>query len=1307
MRRVSSMLVVLFLIMSGFGFLISFDMVTEDARAFEVKSGTISADEIWSSSPIYIASSVTIDNANITINPGINIIFNNSAYKITLIKGSITAIGSKNQPILFNSTSSATTIEVQQLGRAVFDWCVFGNSTGPAISLISNQFNTKITNCTFDISCSRYFALTNSKVNVTSCRFNYKQFDNSTVLTSNLNNKLTINDAISELYIEYFVNVKTVGPYLNPLNDINVDVSDQRHNTIGRTDSNGMFWYGPATAVKIYKPGGSAGAQFGYQTTATASDKWDGITGREEPGISRNQTTISNVSSEAKDSDYYILIEFTFKYPPKIDTSLNNVKVNEDQNRSVAFVIHDNDDLDFAKGENNLTINITDKDGRGIYGSNTEDRWVSWSNLSGGQLHLYRTIESPFSPPKPDDYDAVVHEDIYFTITDPHNQKATIGPIDVEFTNVPDKPVITGLPSSTAITVVTEDIEKVIPITVTDNDNTTNEIVVYSSSDYVTYEYVNPTTQNLKLNYPNEFGENDKQEQVFVNATDGCSDEVVYSFLVKFIQTPDSPQIVGEIPNKYGYEDTWESDMSLGTYAYDPDPDDSTSTLKWYVTGLDKKVYGKQLFTVSNQNATADAPLSFNLNPEIDLGGARKSQSIKDDITLWLMDKDGNSTSQDISLVINSTNQPPSMHKIEIEGKKQSVVPQEGTSSDTYKFQIEYRDLDGEKGDAPEYIKVFINGNGYEMIESDSADTDYSDGKLYYYIASMLTPGEYEHHFECSDSELITRLPLLTADPPNFEGPSVEAKLFILRKESIDGNFIARIAHRSMNAFADIVDAPKPSLELEPDKDEVNKTKGDMGTYFKIDISRIDTLLWVEVVVEFGMDYGNYNTTWLRKNDMQLAHYSPSSNQWTQLSFSIMDTKFKTLTVNMTPQTGQAEVLSDMVNTTNAPIFTVVGILDADGDNYYNPKDAFPFDPAAREDRDKDGSPGKNEWVPGKDAKDSTTGLHEDKFSDDPAASKDDDSDRCPDEWNPGKTQKDSTTGLTLDKFPNNPGACEDTDGDGMPDVLIKEKDTQNLIEDPDDDNDGLPDWWEDEKRQIGLEKGYEHLFDPKNASDANKDFDGDGVKNIDEYKKNKDPYKKDADEGVLSQPTVLLVLLIVIIIVIVLAAFILRKRGKKGEDEPEGGVEGAPGPEFDEGPVPPESRVGAPEPPESVPSPEGDQIQMESEELEMEEAIPPTEEGEGAIMEEAAAEPMVEAPAEIEQELPPQVEQPAPGTIEPGAPVEEQVPPPEPEAPLETTEPMPEPEAMAMEFSCPNCGTALTRDMTACPGCSAPLMFD
>jgi DNA-binding MarR family transcriptional regulator len=215
-----------------------------------------------------------------------------------------------------------------------------------------------------------------------------------------------------------------------------------------------------------------------------------------------------------------------------------------------------------------------------------------------------------------------------------------------------------------------------------------------------------------------------------------------------------------------------------------------------------------------------------------------------------------------------------------------------------------------------------------------------------------------------------------------------------------------------------------------------------------------------------------------------------------------------------------------MLSSFDKPIFTVIGTLDADGDGYFNSRDAFPFDPAAREDRDHDGSPGKNEWCPDKGEKDSTTGLHEDKFLDDPAASIDNDNDGCPDEWNPGKSREDSTSKpkLELDAFIDEPGACLDTDGDGMPDTInFQVVIDQKLIEDTDDDNDGMPDWWEEEKRQYA-------------------DWDGDGRSNLDEYRKDSHPYKKDVVSDKGEDLLLLPIVIVIIIILIIIGLFMYTK---------------------------------------------------------------------------------------------------------------------------------------------------------------------
>jgi hypothetical protein len=126
-----------------------------------------------------------------------------------------------------------------------------------------------------------------------------------------------------------------------------------------------------------------------------------------------------------------------------------------------------------------------------------------------------------------------------------------------------------------------------------------------------------------------------------------------------------------------------------------------------------------------------------------------------------------------------------------------------------------------------------------------------------------------------------------------------------------------------------------------------------------------------------------------------------------------------------------------------------------------------------------------------------TDGINDtdDAFPLDPAASKDTDTDGCPDEWNPGYTVNDSTSNprLHLDMFPFDTAACLDTDGDNLPDKLIAPSIT--LIEDTDDDNDGMPDQWE-----------LDYSLDPTDSGDALTDLDFDGFSNLNEYISNTSP---------------------------------------------------------------------------------------------------------------------------------------------------------------------------------------------------------
>ena len=104
-----------------------------------------------------------------------------------------------------------------------------------------------------------------------------------------------------------------------------------------------------------------------------------------------------------------------------------------------------------------------------------------------------------------------------------------------------------------------------------------------------------------------------------------------------------------------------------------------------------------------------------------------------------------------------------------------------------------------------------------------------------------------------------------------------------------------------------------------------------------------------------------------------------------------------------------------------------------------------------------------------------------------------------------------------LDAFPQDAAAWIDTDGDGMPDELHREfNENTTLVEDTDDDNDGLPDWWESLYSSYGFDP---LVIAPEDLSElgTNGDFDGDGLCNLDESKWGTDPFNPDTDGDGLS----------------------------------------------------------------------------------------------------------------------------------------------------------------------------------------------
>ncbi|MBW2972668.1 S8 family serine peptidase, partial [Candidatus Woesearchaeota archaeon] len=70
-----------------------------------------------------------------------------------------------------------------------------------------------------------------------------------------------------------------------------------------------------------------------------------------------------------------------------------------------------------------------------------------------------------------------------------------------------------------------------------------------------------------------------------------------------------------------------------------------------------------------------------------------------------------------------------------------------GNTTTVFNFSVNYSDADN---NAPSFILVFINSTNYSMLPEDVSDTNYSDGKIYYY-ETLLAEGNYTHYFNASD----------------------------------------------------------------------------------------------------------------------------------------------------------------------------------------------------------------------------------------------------------------------------------------------------------------------------------------------------------------------------------------------------------------------------------------------------------------------------------------------------------------------------------------------------------------------------
>nr|MDO8119106.1 hypothetical protein [Candidatus Sigynarchaeota archaeon] len=100
------------------------------------------------------------------------------------------------------------------------------------------------------------------------------------------------------------------------------------------------------------------------------------------------------------------------------------------------------------------------------------------------------------------------------------------------------------------------------------------------------------------------------------------------------------------------------------------------------------------------------------------------------------------------SLVIRNTSIPLSPNAHDPELVNVIVNPPTGDQMDFFKIYVTYRDLDN---NASAYVRLVFNGVTYTMIKNDTGDINYTDGCVFNWTVSLLQPGSYLYHFECSD----------------------------------------------------------------------------------------------------------------------------------------------------------------------------------------------------------------------------------------------------------------------------------------------------------------------------------------------------------------------------------------------------------------------------------------------------------------------------------------------------------------------------------------------------------------------------
>lgn len=87
------------------------------------------------------------------------------------------------------------------------------------------------------------------------------------------------------------------------------------------------------------------------------------------------------------------------------------------------------------------------------------------------------------------------------------------------------------------------------------------------------------------------------------------------------------------------------------------------------------------------------------------------------------------------------------------------VTPVTGSGTTSFTYSITYKDIDGENGQAPEYVRVYIDNVPHNMTTTGTA---YNAGVNFTYTTTGLQGGSHTYRFDCSDGTLVA---WVDADP--------------------------------------------------------------------------------------------------------------------------------------------------------------------------------------------------------------------------------------------------------------------------------------------------------------------------------------------------------------------------------------------------------------------------------------------------------------------------------------------------------------------------------------------------------------